>query len=63
MRWEPDAGAPEGGHWHENTRLITEIRDHPERKYAIQISGLELSRARGGPRCMTMPLERAPYDM
>jgi arginine deiminase len=63
VRWEPDATAPEGGHWHENTRLITEIRDHPERKYAIQISGLELSRARGGPRCMTMPLERAPYDM
>jgi arginine deiminase len=27
-------------------------------KYAIQISATELSRARGGPRCMTMPLER-----
>jgi len=25
---------------------------------AIQLAGHELSRARGGPRCMTMPLER-----
>jgi arginine deiminase len=30
---------------------------HPK-KYAIQISATELSRARGGPRCMTMPLVR-----
>jgi arginine deiminase len=29
-----------------------------KKKYAIQIQGHELSRARGGPRCMAMPLER-----
>jgi arginine deiminase len=28
------------------------------KKYAILVAGEELSRARGGPRCMTMPLER-----
>lgn len=28
------------------------------RKYAIQLSTTELARARGGPRCMTMPLVR-----
>lgn len=30
------------------------------RKYAILLSATELSRARGGPRCMTMPLVREP---
>lgn len=28
------------------------------RKYLIQLEAGELSRARGGPRCMTMPLAR-----
>ncbi len=30
----------------------------PQRKYAVLVAGGELSRARGGPRCMTMPLVR-----
>ena len=36
----------------------TELETWTEKKYAIQLAGHELSRARGGPRCMTMPLER-----
>jgi len=35
-----------------------ELETWNEKKYALQIQGHELSRARGGPRCMTMPLER-----
>ncbi len=33
-----------------------------DRKYAILVAGEELSRARGGPRCMTMPLVRDAVD-
>ncbi len=36
----------------------TELETWTDKKYALQIQGHELSRARGGPRCMTMPLER-----
>ena len=35
-----------------------EIDPKGSRKVAIQLSTTELARARGGPRCMTMPLER-----
>jgi arginine deiminase len=36
----------------------TELETWTDKKYALQMQGHELSRARGGPRCMTMPLER-----
>jgi arginine deiminase len=36
----------------------SELETWTNKKYALQIQGHELSRARGGPRCMTMPLER-----
>lgn len=36
----------------------TELETWTDTKYAIQMAGYELSRARGGPRCMTMPLDR-----
>src|SRR5687767_12782378 len=36
----------------------TELETWTNKKYALQITGNELSRARGGPRCMTMPLQR-----
>ncbi len=45
---------------HEDDVLLgrTELETWTKKKYALQIAGNELSRARGGPRCMTMPLER-----
>lgn len=39
------------------SRTMVDFDDY-SKKYALQISGEELSRARGGPRCMTMPLLR-----
>lgn len=36
----------------------SELETWTKKKYAILMQGNELSRARGGPRCMTMPLER-----
>jgi arginine deiminase len=36
----------------------TELETWTDTKYAILMAGHELSRARGGPRCMTMPLDR-----
>jgi arginine deiminase len=36
----------------------TELETWTDKKYALQLQGHELSRARGGPRCMTMPLDR-----
>lgn len=45
---------------HEDDLLLgrVELETWTDKKYALQIQGHELSRARGGPRCMTMPLER-----
>lgn len=34
----------------------------PGEKIAIKLEGNELSRGRGGPRCMTLPLRRAPLS-
>jgi arginine deiminase len=36
---------------------------HPGEKMAIKLEGNELSRGRGGPRCMTMPLARKPLSL
>ncbi len=38
----------------------TELELKRPKKYAVQLSATELARARGGPRCMTMPLAREP---
>jgi arginine deiminase len=39
---------------------LTELDLKRPKKYAIQLSATELAGARGGPRCMTMPLVRDP---
>ncbi len=41
----------------DKARQMVDFEDYTK-KYALQINGDELSRARGGPRCMTMPLLR-----
>lgn len=46
----------EGLPYDEDGRCLRSFR--PDRKYALLLEGAELSRARGGPRCMTMPLVR-----
>src|SRR3954453_5000939 len=45
VRRVPAPTLPGGGSWHEDAARIQHIRDTPDRKYAIKISGLELSRA------------------
>jgi arginine deiminase len=61
VHWQVEAGSDR--RWVTNHTLVEEIRSHPERKYAIKVSGLELSRARGGPRCMAMPLIRNTVEL
>jgi arginine deiminase len=41
-------------------RVELDLGKRKAKKYAIQMTAHELSRARGGPRCMTLPLEREP---
>ena len=45
---------------HEDDLLLgrVEMETWTDKKYVLQMPGHELSRARGGPRCMTMPLPR-----
>lgn len=45
---------------HEDDLLLgrVEMETWTDKKYVLQMPGHELSRARGGPRCMTMPLQR-----
>ena len=54
--------ATDPNHKKEIERIAEDFRrdGHVDRRVLIGLPGSELSRARGGPRCMTMPLQRDP---